>query len=594
MYLRFLALLFTFTTFSVQAQINFDFNSGDLNLWKGDISEFRINENDQLQLNAPEAGQSLIYTETNFPDSLFWNMDISLSFSPSGSNQLTIILAADNIDLSQANGYILKIGESGSDDAIRFIQLENGNETEIASGIMGNVASSFDLTFDLNKTSLDEWTLITTDNISQQVEEEMSFIFNDDEIITYNIFGFLCNYTASRAENFFFDNIIIDEIKPDKEGPIVNSVNIIDAKNIKIRFNESVNEASAIRNDNYSFSNAQLIETISFDMMDGNVVDLFLAENLPSGQSIELSIQNITDLSGNQMNNQVFEIALTEEISVGDIVINEILFDPYTGGEDFVEIFNRSEKTLNLEGLIIRNVDKVEDEIISREITMAPGQIIAFSKDPQFLLDQYIPPNSANVILQDLPSFNNSDGNATLLVNKNGEEVLIDEFDYDQDYHFDLLKDTEGVSLERISTISPTNDPNNWFSAAQSVLFASPGYENSVRSNSQADSNDPLSLEYQSFSPNLDGNKDLLIINYNLDKTGYVANISIFDDRGRFEKHLIRNQLLATQGVLNWDGTLKNGNIGPVGMYIIYYEFFHSDGSVLSGKKVCVLAQPFN
>jgi hypothetical protein len=52
---------------------------------------------------------------------------------------------------------------------------------------------------------------------------------------------------------------------------------------------------------------------------------------------------------------------------------------------------------------------------------------------------------------------------------------ILDELGYDAKWHFPLLADPEGVSLERIDYNLPTQDPFNWHSAATSSGYGTPG-----------------------------------------------------------------------------------------------------------------------
>lgn len=585
---KLICLLFLFAQ-GLFGQLSFDFNSGDLSAWTGDINNFVINQDGQLQLMAPDAGSSNIFSSTSFPDSLFWEMDVNLNFSPSGSNRLTIYLALTSQDISSASGYYLEIGESGSQDAIHFYYLEQGSENLLASGIMGNVASAFNFKIKLSKGANDNWLLQTTNLDNQSSQEEFFVVFNDNTLSQATLFGLGCDYTSSRREGFIFDNIVINEIQPDLEAPVANNVLILNPSTIEIQFNEALDQSSIENLTNYAFSTGNSVSSASLDPLAMNTVTLNLDSPLPSGQQITFTVSGISDNVGNVMSSQEFIIALEERPDPGDLLVNEILFDPYTGGEDFIELVNNSDKFLQLEGLIILNADKSEEKIITQNILLLPNEIVAFSEDINFLFDQYQPPADAHILLNDLPSFNNSDGNVSIVFDNAGDRIIIDSFDYEEDCHFSLLRDTEGVSLERISVIGETQNKSNWFSASETVNFATPGYLNSNRVQPQ-ESDDAVNLEYKVFSPDQDGNKDFLIINYNLDKSGYVGNISVYDDYGRLERRLVSNELVSSTGFINWDGTLADGRIGPVGMYIIQYEFFHSDGTVVSGKEVCVLA----
>jgi len=165
----------------------------------------------------------------------------------------------------------------------------------------------------------------------------------------------------------------------------------------------------------------------------------------------------------------------------------------------------------------------------------------------------------------------------------------LDSFDYTEDLHFQLIDDTEGVSLERISFSVGTNDGRNWQSASQNTRYATPGYKNSgeITINS---GDEMFIILNETFSPNQDGSEDIMILNYNLDKSGYVANIAIHDAAGFKIKELAQNEFLSTQGIITWDGTDSEGNISDLGIYIVVGQVFHTDGEVLNFKKTTVLA----
>ena len=122
---------------TAQGQIVDDFSDGNFNLnpaWTGDVTEFMVNTASELQLSAAAAGNSLLAVQGNIPDSAVWNLRFKMIFSPSTQNLLRIYLLADQQDLSQANGYFLEIGETGSQDALRFFRQEAGVKTLIATG----------------------------------------------------------------------------------------------------------------------------------------------------------------------------------------------------------------------------------------------------------------------------------------------------------------------------------------------------------------------------------------------------------------------------------------------------------------------------
>ena len=44
---------------------------------------------------------------------------------------------------------------------------------------------------------------------------------------------------------------------------------------------------------------------------------------------------------------------VTEPIQPGEIIINELLLDPYVGGSEYIELYNRSEHSLSLSALSV-------------------------------------------------------------------------------------------------------------------------------------------------------------------------------------------------------------------------------------------------
>ena len=321
---------------------------------------------------------------------------------------------------------------------------------------------------------------------------------------------------------------------------------------------------------------------------DGVKVFLTFDNTFLSGTPYQLAILNIEDENGNAIIPIAEPFIVTVFPNIGDLAISEILSDPYSGGSDFVEIFNKSDKYLNLNGLIISNLAKDEQKSIDQDIDLLPGEYLCFTEDKEFLISTYPTHNADQIVEVDLPSFNNYSGNVSLS-HSSASTDYIDQFDYYEGLHFELLDDTEGVSLERISLTADTQSEDNWHSASTIAGFATPGMVNS-NALPTVISDGEFELVEKVFSPNSDGDNDFLIINYKLDKPGYVANVKVFDDEGFEIDQIVSNGLLATEGLITWNGTTSEGSISQIGLYIIIAELFHSDGEIKNFKKVCVLA----
>ncbi|MBR74719.1 MAG: hypothetical protein CL872_07280, partial [Dehalococcoidaceae bacterium] len=162
-------------------------------------------------------------------------------------------------------------------------------------------------------------------------------------------------------------------------------------------------------------------------------------------------------------------------------------------------------------------------------------------------------------------------------------------FSYHEDMHFALLNDVDGVSLERLDVENETQKIDNWHSAASTVGYGTPAYENSQQFITQVGGE--ITLSPQSFSPNNDGNKDVASINWNFKQTGLMATIKIFDSEGRWVRNLLNNELISNTGNIVWDGTSEDGLSLTTGIYIVWVEAFSESGNVDRYKEVVVLSR---
>jgi hypothetical protein len=297
----------------------------------------------------------------------------------------------------------------------------------------------------------------------------------------------------------------------------------------------------------------------------------------------------LTDIAGNQIGQHTATFALPQKIEDNNLVINEILFNPYTGGSDFVEIYNRSDHPVNIAGLVLASrVDgnlKNPKNIDGFGSILLPNSYIAISTDTANIATTYRHGELYQVSA--LPSMPDDEGNIVLADTLGN---IFDEVPYSSKMHFGLLKDLNGVSLERIDIEQPANNPGNWHSASELAGWATPGLPNSSARPIKTDGESLVSLNHEVFSPDNDGLDDQLEISYNVSEAGYVANVIIFNANGLKIRTLVNNELIGTSGFWAWDGLDSNNRKVPIGIYVIYCELFDLDGNVKKAKKVCVVS----
>jgi len=320
-------------------------------------------------------------------------------------------------------------------------------------------------------------------------------------------------------------------------------------------------------------------------------IDLYLASPLDTAVTYQLTISGLRDCEGNaQEGTATVEVELAFDIRMGDLIINEVLFNPFTGGRDYVELRNVSGRPVNLRGCYLANFanDTVSTLrlVTANNYAVPPDGYVCLTQDTLDVIGKYINHGIGNFIqMTSLPAYNNAEGNVLFL---GPDSVLLERFDYDEKMHFPLLSDVKGVSLERLDPDRPVNDRGNWTSAAQTAGFGTPGLPNS-QTNRSTGAIGQVSTEPDIFSPDSDGHQDVLLINYRFETPNTVATVRIFDSNGRLMRLLAANQTLSTEGTFTWDGTRDDGTKARIGIYVILFEAFDPSGKSYTHRLSTVL-----
>ena len=183
-------LLLFLLPFSLFAQVTDDFSDGDFTnnpTWTGTTDNYIVNTNQQLQLNTEGEGTAYLSLPISEYESMEWHFWIREAFSPSGNNYSDVWLSANNADLSQATqGYFLRFGEGGSNDAIELFRKDADGQQSICRGTEGAISSSFAVFVKVNCDREGNWMIQTCyDNSGIYIVETQGV---DD---TYGRGGFL-------------------------------------------------------------------------------------------------------------------------------------------------------------------------------------------------------------------------------------------------------------------------------------------------------------------------------------------------------------------------------------------------------------------
>ncbi|MBK7692815.1 MAG: gliding motility-associated C-terminal domain-containing protein [Saprospiraceae bacterium] len=89
-------------------------------------------------------------------------------------------------------------------------------------------------------------------------------------------------------------------------------------------------------------------------------------------------------------------------------------------------------------------------------------------------------------------------------------------------------------------------------------------------------------------SPDQDGYRDFLSIEFNLELSGYKIRAEIYDLFGQLIR-VISHQILGPHELLKWNGIDKNEQKIPSGNYILSMQLIHPEGSKHVYKELIVV-----
>jgi hypothetical protein len=194
--------------------------------------------------------------------------------------------------------------------------------------------------------------------------------------------------------------------KPDLLAPQLLRVIVKDSLHLGIFFNEKLDSLAAINSGLYAV-NTLPVEFVHIISPSNKEVVLSLATPLLPKQKYTLTITHVKDCNGNISKQLISEpFTLPEQADSTDIVINEVLFNSRTGGVDFVEVFNRSDKYINLKNWQLANFEKDSISnlriIIPTDYILNPNSYLALTTNSKIIKDQYPRAREENILVNEI------------------------------------------------------------------------------------------------------------------------------------------------------------------------------------------------
>ena len=387
----------------------------------------------------------------------------------------------------------------------------------------------------------------------------------------------------------------VDGVNADQAAPKLLRAYASDSLNITLVFDEPLDSLKAATAASYSISDGIGIPSNAVTVSPGfDKVNLKLATALARNKVYTVTASAVTDCVGNAISSSnTARVGLSEVADSLSIVINEILFNPPSAGSDYVEIYNRSNKIIDLKQTYIANRNTTGIVSSIAQLSAAPylffpEDFMVITENVDWVKSSFITKNpGAFITIATMPSFNDDAGDVIIL---NAQGNITDELKYTDKWHFKLLDNKEGVALERIDYNASTQSQDNWHSAATNVNYGTPTYKNSqFRINDGVQGEVKLSPEI--VSPDNDGQDDFATIDYSFPESGNVASITIFDASGRPVRYLQRNALCGTSGSFRWDGLGEKNQQLTTGVYVVFTEVFNLNGKKKHFKTPIVVAR---
>lgn len=261
-----------------------------------------------------------------------------------------------------------------------------------------------------------------------------------------------------RSENDY--GIISEEIQFEI---IVKNIGLNTSSNFNVNLYRDANADSiAQQSELISSQNGILINPgdsssfnfITTDFIDGNNIFISFVDVVPDDDTTNnFSYKDIVGVSINEVRN--------------DIVINEIMFAPTSPQPEWIEIYNRSNKIIDLKNYQVADAADTL-KIISQSTILSPNEFFVIAKDT--LIFNYYNINSGYV-LASFPTLNNT----------NDKLILLDSLNrtIDSLFYSSTWGGSNNKSLERIDVTLSSTDSSNWKSS-KNIFNATPGTYNSV------------------------------------------------------------------------------------------------------------------
>ncbi len=293
----------------------------------------------------------------------------------------------------------------------------------------------------------------------------------------------------------------------------------------------------------------------------------------------ERNIRVVLSVDDDRPENDTSNVMLTFPPRRGTMLINEVLADPLPGSCEYVEVWNGTPDSVDLDGWI------VEDESGLRSVAqgaclVAPGEFGVVAADTS--IQRRVAAGSWTMLRPALQINSTTD----ILVLRTPSGFVVDSMYYDGERHHVLLPVSKGVSLEKLSPRLASKDLLSWTSSGD-LSGGTPGRSNSVAIENS--NTEEMSAVPSPFSSDPGRRNAFTVITWTQPFLQAIARVGVRRPDGMFVTDLLNAEFIAREGGVVWNGTDAMGQRLSPGPYVVFLECVDAASSAVYRNRCLVI-----